>query len=123
MARVLIIDDDDNVRHLLRYILEREGYEVGDAQDGREGIRQHRSASADLLIIDLFMPEQEGLETIRELRRDDPAVKIIAISGRGRMGAANFLHVAERFGASRTFEKPFEVQEVLDTVRELLASP
>jgi len=120
MARVLIIDDNAPTRHMLRQALERAGYEVVDAPDGRAGIALQRTMPADVIITDILMPEQEGLETIRELRRDFPTTKIIAISGGGQIGTYNFLTIAERLGARRALQKPFGLQEILDAVEEML---
>ena len=120
MALILIIDDDDLFRAMLRQMLEREGYEVVDAPDGKEGIRLYRMKPTDLIITDIIMPEREGLETIVELRRDFPEVTIIAMSGGGRVGPENYLKIAKGMGAQFTFEKPFQRAELLEAVQELL---
>ena len=120
MARILIIDDEEQVRLYLRKMLETEGYEVVDAPDGKVGLRLYRQNPADLIIMDIFMPEKEGLGTIRELRRDYPEVKIIAISGGGKISTLDFLPIAKRLGALRTLAKPFTRQELLDAVQEVL---
>jgi CheY-like chemotaxis protein len=120
MTRILIIDDDNQARQVLRQKLERAGYEVVEARDGDEGLQRYRVTPVDLVITDILMPEKEGLEVIRELRRADPELKIIAISGGGRTGLLDFLPVAEKLGAQRTFHKPFRLQEVLTAVHELL---
>jgi len=119
VARILIIDDECLVRSLLRQTLERAGHDVVEAKDGREGLRSFRITPADLIITDILMPEKEGLETIIELRRDIPGVKIIAMSG-GRGGKLNFLDIAKQLGAQRVIQKPFEVYEMLKAVTELL---
>ena len=120
MARILIIDDEPQMRAMLRQMLERAGYEVMDAPDGDEGIRLYRQDQADLIIMDILMPEKEGLETIMELRNDFPDVKIFAVSGGGRRGKLNYLSYASDFGALRTFTKPFEREELLRAVEEVL---
>ena len=120
MARILVIDDSMLTRHMLRQVLERAGYEVLEASDGRVGIQIHRTTPADIVITDILMPEQEGLETIRELQRDCPEVKIIAISGGGQIGDYNFLTIAQRLGARRAFQKPFVLQDMLNAVHEVL---
>lgn len=122
MPRVLLIDDEDQLRRMLRQVLEQEGYEVIEARDGAEGIKNFCTSPVDLLITDILMPEREGLELIRELRREYPSLKIIAISGGGQMGKFNFLDVAKIFGAQRIFQKPFPLQEFLQGVREVLAA-
>jgi len=120
MARILIIDDDTQFLLMLCRMLEREGYEVIGASDGKEGIRLFSEKPCDLIITDLIMPEKEGIETIRELRRDFPQVKIIAISGGGRVGPEDYLKIAGRLGAVRTFSKPVPREELLRAVRELV---
>jgi DNA-binding NtrC family response regulator len=120
MGRIIVVEDDKSVRELLREILKRVGHEVVDAGNGKEAIALYKSAPADLVITNILMPEKEGLETIQELRRQDPDVKIIAISGGGQIGPADYLEVARRFGAMRTFSKPFDRKELLKAVDELL---
>ncbi len=122
MAVVLVIDDDQEIRRLLRRILERAGHGVQEAGSGLEGIQKYRSDPADLVITDIVMPEKEGLETIQELRRDFPDAKIIAMSGGGRIGPKGYLKLAEKLGAARAFSKPFDRMEMVTAVDELLAS-
>ena len=122
IARILIIDDDAPMRHMLRQALERVGYEVLESPNGRVGMQLQRTTAADIIITDIFMPEHEGLETIRELRRDFPTTKIIAMSGGGQLGNFNFLAIAERLGAQRVLQKPFGLREMLEAVQELLHS-
>ena len=123
MARILVIDDDLQIREMLMQFFERDGYEVSVAPNGQAALELHRRIPADLIITDIFMPEKEGLETIMEFRRDFPAVKIIGISGGGRterMGAEEYLKIATVLGAHKTFSKPFELAKLLEAVRELL---
>ena len=120
MAHILIIDDDAQLLAMLRQTLERDGYEVVEASDGEEGLRRYRENPTDLIITDLIMPEKEGIETIIEIRRDFPDVKIIAISGGGRVDPGQYLSIAKSFGAQYTFAKPIERKELLKAVRELL---
>jgi DNA-binding response OmpR family regulator len=122
MPKILLIDDDDAFRGMLRKALEQAGYVVDDARDGREGLRRYRVAPAELVITDLLMPEQNGLATIQALRQEDPTVKIIAISGGGRTGTMDFLPLARSFGALRTLWKPFPLAELLEAMREVLQS-
>ena len=122
MKRILVIDDDIQMREMLRQVLERAKYEVEDAADGKIGTNIHRQQPVDMVITDLIMPEKEGIETIRELRRDFPQLKIIAISGGGRIGANGYLNVAKTIGADATFSKPFELKELIETVKKLLDS-
>ncbi len=122
MKRILVIDDDFQVRALLKEILEQEGYEVADASNGAEGIRLYRDEPADLIITDIIMPEKEGIETIFELKRDFPDVKIIAISGGGRLSSKDYLSIAEKCNVARTFSKPFNREELLEAICELLGN-
>ena len=122
MQRVLVIDDDEQVRALLYEILERAGFEVMEASNGVEGLKLYRLQPADLVITDLIMPEKEGVETIMELRSQFPNARIIAISGGQRAGGRDYLPIAARLGARRTVAKPFSRQEILEAVRETLAA-
>ena len=120
LVRILVIDDEYEVRVALRKILELAGYEVAEAENGKVGVAVYRERPADVVIMDLFMPEQEGLRTIVLLRRDYPDVKVIVISGGGRLGRTDLLSVLKNFGILHTFEKPFEAQEILDAVKQLV---
>jgi CheY-like chemotaxis protein len=100
--------------------LEDEGYDVLEAPNGKEGIELFKEERADLIICDLIMPEKEGIETIMELRRDFPEVKIIAMSGGGRGGADQYLSSAKSLGANAALIKPFERETLLAVVSELL---
>ena len=118
MARILVIDDAEAVRELLEQMLRLTGHDVVLAANGKEGIDQLRQAPVELVITDLFMPEKEGLETIRELRRDFPNIGIIAMSG--EPGMPSLLGIAKRFGALKTIEKPFDRAEMMAAVDEVL---
>ena len=120
MAQILVIDDDNEVRGLLCTLLRRAGHIVTEAEDGQKGIHSYRTGKADLIITDLFMPVKEGLETIVDLRKEFPDLKIIAISGGSREGDGNYLKAAKLCGASRIFSKPFDNTELLAAVAELL---
>jgi DNA-binding NtrC family response regulator len=120
--RILIIDDEEDIRILMQHMLKREGYDTAVAAEGREGLKIQRQAPADLIITDLMMPGQEGLETIMEIRRVFPQTKIIAMSGGGQGGVLDFLPIATQLGAARTIAKPFTHDQLLTAVREVLAS-
>ena len=117
---ILVIDDEETIRLLLRTILEREGYRVLEAPDGNEGLKQFTKTPTDLVITDLIMPGKEGIETIRELRRKFPDVKIIAVSGGGRIGPDAYLKMAKGVGALRTLSKPFDKTVLLEVVKEVI---
>lgn len=119
MTRILVIDDDNQVRSMLSQRLKKAGYEVEDAPNGLVGIECVRRASFDVVIADLYMPEKEGLETIMDLRREFPEVKIIAISGGHSFDAGHGLSVAKKLGAQYAMEKPVSWDDMLDAVREL----
>jgi CheY-like chemotaxis protein len=119
---VLVIDDDVAVRAVLRDLLEMAGFEVVEASDGAEGIRTFRRQRADLIFCDVFMPERDGLETITELRRDFPGVKVIAMSGGGFGGSLDLLPVARALGAAAVLHKPFGRAAVLAAVERALGA-
>lgn len=121
IKKILVVDDDATVCDLLRVVLEREGYDVTAAADGKEAIRLFRQKPVDLIITDIIMPEQEGLKTISDIRRDYPNVRVIAISGGVQYGLGDYLEAATALGADRTFSKPFDRRELLSAVRELLS--
>ncbi len=117
MPSVLVVDDDDQVRQLIRETLEQAGYGVQDARDGKEGLERYRVKPTDLVIMDILMPDQDGLESIMTLRREFPTSRVIAITGGSDMiGILNFLDVAKMLGARRTLQKPFEMKTLLDAV-------
>jgi CheY-like chemotaxis protein len=116
----MVVEDDPSVRELLREILKRAGHDVMAVGNGKEALALYKKSPADLIITNILMPEKEGLETIQELRRENPDIKIIAISGGGQIGPADYLEVARRFGAMRTFSKPFDRKELLKAVDDLL---
>jgi CheY-like chemotaxis protein len=121
MRRILVIEDDAEVRSLYKRILEQAGHEVLEAPDGNVGIRLFKAHNPELIITDIIMPEKEGIETIMELRRDYPAVKIIAVSGGGQAAAGSMcLALAKRLGADRTLPKPFSRQDLLSVVADVL---
>ena len=123
MTRILVIDDDLQTRDVLRQMLERAGYDVVEAPNGRAGLQHYQATAIDLIITDILMPEQDGLETIQELRRLAPAAKIIAISGGGQTGLLDLLPIAAKLGAQCTLRKPLRRQELLEAVRQLLQRP
>jgi DNA-binding NtrC family response regulator len=121
-VRILVIDDDEEIREMLRATLEAAGYDVEVASDGRRGLETQRARPADLVITDIFMPEKEGIETIIELRQEFPSVRIIAMSGGGALRTLDYLPAAEQFGAITTFRKPFDPEAMLATVRRVLGT-
>ncbi|BCA55365.1 Response regulator, CheY like [Nitrospira sp. KM1] len=118
MASILIIDDEPAVRLLLRTVLEQSGYDVREAQSGREGLASYREQTADLVITDILMPDLSGLDTIIELTREFLNVKVIAITG--VLGEPQMLERARLLGARHMLTKPFSVPELLSAVRDEL---
>jgi CheY-like chemotaxis protein len=123
MKRILVIDDDRRVLALLREILTEAGYDVTEADDGKRGLACFRERPADLVITDIIMPGQEGIETIDELHAEYPRVPILAISGGSPKGVGSYLETAVALGASKALAKPFGFNELLAAVHELLAGP
>ena len=121
-ARILVIDDEEEIRDILKQMLELEGYQVITAMDGNEGIKLFKQDPFDLVITDIIMPDKEGIETIIELRREFPDVKIISISGGGRIGPHDYLKMSKKLGAERSFTKPFERKKILQAIVELLGT-
>ena len=120
MARILLIDDDEPVRTTLRLTLEHFGHTVIEARDGTEGLALFQHANADLVITDIVMPEKEGFEVLRELRRTHTPVKIIAISGAGRDSGVAYLQTARLMGAAKVLAKPFSADVLMAAINELL---
>ena len=112
------MDDEADMRRLIEEILESAGYEVVLAADGLEGMRQYHSTPVDLALIDLFMPNREGLETIKTLRQQFPDFPIIAMSGDAL--ALVLLSVAQRLGATVVLQKPFLPEELLEAIKRVL---
>tara|TARA_B100001964_G_C14198224_1_gene584444 strand:- start:798 stop:1205 length:408 start_codon:yes stop_codon:yes gene_type:complete len=127
MASILLIDDDDALRTMLARLLGRRGYETYEAADGEEGISLFNIKEPDIVITDLIMPNQEGLETIGLLQEIDPNARIIAMSGNvalpnGRvLSTLSSLEIAAEIGARFIFQKPFEVQDLISAVETLAA--
>lgn len=122
LKTVLVIDDEPEIREVLRAFLQRNGFQVVLAEDGIQGVEVCKNQTVDLVITDLLMPEQEGIETILQIRNDHPNLPILAMSGGGRMaGTMDILHTAKLLGAIKTFSKPFNPVELVDTVKQLLA--
>ena len=120
MSRILVIDDDAAVRQVVGEMLRLAGHDVTIAENGRIAIQRLGDQGFDLIITDLIMPEQEGIETIAEIRRRDADVPIVAISGGGRLGPGDYLETARYLGADATLAKPFGRQELIATIDALL---
>lgn len=117
---ILLIDDEKPFRDVLKQVLSKAGYDVVEAANGAEGINRFYEKPADMIVTDIIMPEKEGIETILELKKAHPEVKLIAMSGGGWYGTDIDFDMARKLGA-RTLDKPFALQELLDVVTELLS--
>jgi CheY-like chemotaxis protein len=122
MARILVIDDDSAVRAAMQMVLERDGLEVNAVGDGPTGVKLVAAEDFDLVLVDLFMPGMDGLETIRQVHRHKPGLPIIIMSGLSfaSTGAQppDFLAMAGRLGAVGNLKKPFRPRELLTVVAE-----
>lgn len=119
-ASILVIDDDPQLRGFLREVLDQEGYQVFEAENGNEGSSLHARHQPDLVVTDIVMPEKEGMELIRELRQEDPALPIIAMSGGNAGFSGSYLAAAGKLGANLTLAKPFTASHLLAAIEELL---
>lgn len=120
MSKILVLDDEPSILLMIRKMLEKAGYEVIVASNGRDGMKLFEREKPDMVITDIIMPEKEGLETIFELRRMHPDLKIIAISGGGRISPDGYLPGAKLLGANMVFQKPLVQKEFLNAVASLL---
>jgi two-component system, response regulator, stage 0 sporulation protein F len=120
MAKIYVFDDEPSILLMIKKMLEKAGHEVDIALNGKEGMDLIKKNIPDLLITDIIMPEKEGLETIFELRNKYPKLKIIAISGGGRISPSGYLPGAKLLGANMVFQKPLDQKEFLQAVSSLL---
>ena len=120
--RVLVIDDNPDMRRTMQVLLESEGFAVSVAADGEEALRIQKSSPAQVVVTDIFMPGKEGIETIYELRRQFPQTKVIVMSGGSRVTGVDYFEVARELGAVKALKKPFAPGELIDAVRELTPS-
>lgn len=118
--RILVVDDDAGVRDVLKSMLEMAGYSVSVAENGKEAMRALRVEGADLILTDLVMPEQEGIETIKALRQEYPHLRVIAMSG---AFGGDYLRIAAYLGAHGTLAKPIQMEALLKLVANVLSGP
>ena len=123
MARVLVIDDDAAIRSFVRRVLDKAGHEFLEATDGEAGMRLLAEHRPDLVITDLFMPGQDGIVTVRRIRKEFPGVKVLVISGGDSTGRLDLRRDAEMLGAVASLGKPFTPAALLRAVREALSLP
>jgi CheY-like chemotaxis protein len=120
MAKILLVDDDPLVRASLADVLSEDGHVVAEANNGNDGLEALAREAFDLVVLDILMPERDGIETIRAIRKSSATLPVLAISGGSRVGWCDFLHLAAQFGASATLAKPFEANELVCCVARLL---
>ena len=120
-SKILVVDDEEDICSSLQVRLTMEGYHVWTAYDGRKGLKLYHDHQVDLIITDVLMPEIDGLEVVRTLRRHQSNIPIIVMSGGGKCGL-DFLVEAKEFGANRTMSKPFSLEELVAMVHDLLDS-
>lgn len=122
MARIVVIDDQEPIRRIIRRALEKENHEVLEAEDGEAGIRFLEGQTVDVVITDIFMPGLDGIQTLREIRKRYPAIKVIAMSGGDSSGLLDLRRDAELLGAVTSLKKPFTARDVVELVRSVLAT-
>lgn len=121
MARILVVDDEENMRFMIREMLEEDSHEVTEASSGKEAITEFRRTPVDLVITDLVMPDKNGLDLIMDIKQDYPSVAILAISGGGGVnGRFDYIPIAELIGASSVMRKPFKLADLRDKVNSML---
>ena len=126
MARILLIEDNHIFRFSMKRFLEKADHEVVEASNGEEGIQAFRAKPSDIVITDIFMPVKEGLTTIKELQQEFGDVKIIAMTGGGKINisdaiTSDVLTAAKKLGALKTFQKPFKMDQMKASIDEILA--
>lgn len=117
-VKILVVDDDESIRAIYKHVLSREGYEVHTALDGIEAVAKTSAILPNLIVLDLIMPEQEGIETLLQLHSKHPDIPVVTISG--AIGASEYLHVSSLLGASVTLQKPIRPETLVQTVRHVL---
>ncbi len=122
MPGVLIVEDDNELREMLKLSLNRRRITVLEATNGKEAIAHFKPSVTDLIVTDLIMPEEDGLKVIMTLRAIKPSLKVIAISGGGKAGPGSYLNMAKVLGADAVYSKPFSINDLTNKIEELLKS-
>ena len=120
MARIIVIDDQEPIRRIVRRALENDGHQVFEASDGEVGMALLEREPADVVITDIFMPGMDGIQTLREIRKRFPAIKVIAMSGGDSTGMMDLRRDAELLGAVKSLQKPFNARDIVDLVQTVL---
>ncbi len=119
MRKILIIDDEPEIRELLKEVFERKGYEAAVASGGKEGIKLYNESPADVVIMDIMMPDKDGFETMRDIKSDFPDANIIAISGGSAINAEKYKELLEHYGVKYTFQKPVGYKKLIAAIEDL----
>ena len=123
-GKILVIDDEEKIRDVLEYALKSEGYEVRCAGNGREGMKLLETEQFDLIVSDIIMPEMDGFELVRGLKKEAHATPVLIMSGgSARLSSEALLEMAQMFSARQTLKKPFLIDQFLSAVRDLIATP
>lgn len=121
MPGILIVEDEKELREMLKISLIRHNFTVFEAVNGRDAITHFKPSSTDLVVTDLIMPEEDGLKVIMKLKEVKPSIKIVAISGGGKAGPGSYLNLAKALGADAIYSKPFSINDLIVKIEELLA--
>ncbi|MFN8241093.1 MAG: response regulator [Bacteroidales bacterium] len=120
MSGILLVEDNTELREMLREALSKRKYSIFEACDGRDAINKFKPQLMDIVVTDLIMPEEDGLKVIMKVKEIKPEIKIIAISGGGKAGPGSYLNLARVLGADETFSKPFSLSSLVSKVDELM---
>ena len=120
MPGVLLVEDDKELREMLKLSLLRRGITVLEAENGKDAIVHFKPLLTDLVVTDLIMPEEDGLKVVIKLKELKPSIKIIAISGGGKVGPGSYLNLAKALGADAIYSKPFSVNDLISKIEQLL---
>jgi CheY-like chemotaxis protein len=120
MPGVLLVEDDRELREMLKMSLKRKGFSVQEAENGKEAISHFKPLITDLVVTDLIMPEEDGIKVVIRLRELKPTIKIIAISGGGKIGPGSYLNLAKALGADAIYSKPFSIKDLVSKIEQLL---
>ena len=120
MPGVLIVEDDKELREMLKMSLLRKNFTVLEAENGKDAITHFKPTITDLVVTDLIMPEEDGLKVVIKLRELKPSIKVIAISGGGKVGPGSYLNLAKALGADAIYSKPFSINDLTAKIEQLL---
>lgn len=121
MSHILIVDDEPSVRLLVGHLLLAQGHRVTEAANGREAVKAFQTGQVDLVVLDILMPEMDGIQTLQALQRISPQVRVVAMSSGGMMDSPLYLRIAELMGATQVLEKPFDADQLHRAVNSALA--